>query len=113
MSEHYWDGTDIMDIINSCPECNSGAHRYYRQVSAHQRAVHAIGARLVAYRINRRPEQREEILGMARMALVLGAIDPATHTELLRLLYPLDDPHPVITPNQTTAPTASIAEEVH
>ncbi|MDV6319593.1 hypothetical protein [Chromohalobacter sp. HP20-39] len=102
-----------MDIINSRPECNSGARRYYRQVSAHQRAVHTIGARLVAYRINGRPEQLEEILGMARMALTLGAIDPATHTELLRLLYPLDDPHPGTTPNHTNASTASMAEEVH
>ncbi|WP_069384034.1 hypothetical protein [Halomonas caseinilytica] len=102
-----------MNTISPRSECNSGAHHDYRQVSAHQRAVHAIGARLVAYRINGLPEQRGEILGMARMAMALGAIDAATHTELLQLLYPIGELHPATTSNTPTTALVPVAQEAH
>ncbi|NIC37194.1 hypothetical protein HBJ58_10950 [Halomonas desiderata] len=55
-------------------------------LTAHQAAVITIGRLLVAYRVNRRSEQRAELLGMARMAAALGALDAATHAFLLDLV---------------------------
>lgn len=61
-------------------------------ITAHQAAVTTIGALLVAYRINGRAEQRAELLGMAKMAVALGAIDADTHAYLLNLITPNDIP---------------------
>lgn len=61
-------------------------------ITAHQAAVTTIGALLVAYRINGRAEQRAELLGMAKMAVALGAIDADTHACLLNLIIPNDIP---------------------
>ncbi|WP_046080019.1 hypothetical protein [Halomonas sp. HG01] len=95
-----------MDISNAQRDCNSAARPY--QLTKQQTAVIAIGRLLVPYRVNCRPEQRAELMGMARMALALGAIDAATHAHLLELLSPDYTP-------TTTSPTQDMAprQEVH
>lgn len=42
--------------------------------SAHQ-ALAIIGAELIAYRVNRKPEQRARLLGLVQMANVFGAFN--------------------------------------
>ncbi|MCM2131968.1 hypothetical protein [Larsenimonas rhizosphaerae] len=56
-----------------------------------QKAVALIGTRLIELRVNRRSEQFAEVLGMARMALTLGAISRADYTDLLEDLNTLLD----------------------
>nr|WP_163503966.1 hypothetical protein [Halomonas socia] len=51
-----------------------------------QAAVITIGRLLIPYRVNARPEQRAELIGMARMAAALGAITPDEHAHLLSLI---------------------------
>ena len=56
-------------------------------IPPHQIATAAIGAKLIAFRVNRRPEQLAHLLGMTRMATVLGAI---TQEECQQFLVDLD-----------------------
>lgn len=70
------------------PAPRASARLRSSQLSAHQTAVINIGRLLVAYRVNGHPEQRAEIIGMAKMAAALGALDAATHAHLLDLISP-------------------------
>ncbi|WP_128691134.1 hypothetical protein [Chromohalobacter israelensis] len=56
-------------------------------VPPNQIAIAVIGAKLVAFRVNRRPEQLAHLLGMVRMAAELGAI---TQEERQQFLADLD-----------------------
>lgn len=42
--------------------------------SSNHQAVAIIGAELIAYRVNRKPEQRARLLGLVQMADTLGAL---------------------------------------
>jgi len=42
-----------------------------------------IGAKLIAYRVNRKPEQLHQLLGMARMATALNVLSYHDHDQLL------------------------------
>ncbi|MFI0471646.1 hypothetical protein ACGLWX_02855 [Halomonas sp. HMF6819] len=46
-------------------------------------ATALIGTKLIAYRVNRRPEQLSYLLGLVRMALALGHISSDDHAQLL------------------------------
>ncbi|MNC30992.1 hypothetical protein D3C75_792960 [compost metagenome] len=50
------------------------SHTIIDQSSNHQ-AVAIIGAELIAYRVNRKPEQRARLLGLVQMADILGALN--------------------------------------
>jgi len=56
-------------------------------IPPHQIATAVIGAKLIAFRVNRRPEQLAHLLGMTRMAAELGAI---TQEERQQFLADLD-----------------------
>lgn len=51
--------------------------------SPHQIATALIGTRLIAYRVNRRPDQLSYLLGLVRMAAELDAISVAEHKQFL------------------------------
>ncbi|WP_444984888.1 hypothetical protein [Halomonas mongoliensis] len=77
-----------MNPINLQQKRNSAARLSSVDLTPHQAAVIHIGRLLVAYRVNGYPEQRAEIIGMAKMAAALGALDAATHAHLLDLISP-------------------------
>lgn len=54
--------------------------------SLQQIAVAQLGARLIVYRVNRRPAQREQLLGMLAMAQALGALPTPEHQALTTIL---------------------------
>ncbi|MDR5901041.1 hypothetical protein [Halomonas icarae] len=64
------------------------------ELSAHQNAVNTIGKLLVAYRVNGHPDQRAELIGMAKMAVALGALDTETYAYLIDLISQDDTPSP-------------------
>ncbi len=80
-------GKNTMHPSNLQQKSNAASRRS-AAISAHQAAVIHIGRLLVAYRVNGYPEQRAEIIGMAKMAAALGALDAATHAHLLDLISP-------------------------
>ncbi|XKE44612.1 hypothetical protein LG302_14720 [Halomonas organivorans] len=53
------------------------------QIPSQQIATALIGSQLIAYRINRRPDQLSYLLGLARMASALYAIDTDEHERFL------------------------------
>ncbi|WP_110686503.1 hypothetical protein [Salinicola aestuarinus] len=52
-------------------------------IPPHQIATAVIGAKLIAFRVNRRPDQLAHLLGMTRMAAELGAITPDERQQFL------------------------------
>lgn len=46
-------------------------------------ATALIGAQLIAFRVNRRPDQLSHLLGLLRMASALGHVSPEDHAQLL------------------------------
>lgn len=55
----------------------------HTQLSPSQVSTALIGAKLIAYRVNRKPEQLHQLLGMARMACALNALSYQDHDQLL------------------------------
>lgn len=55
----------------------------HTQISPSQVSTALIGAKLIAYRVNRKPEQLHQLLGMARMACALKALSYQEHDQLL------------------------------
>lgn len=53
----------------------SNPHALNPSSTSHRQAVAMIGAELIAYRVNRKPEQRARLLGLAQMATALGALN--------------------------------------
>ncbi|WP_095149073.1 hypothetical protein [Pseudomonas sp. Irchel s3a18] len=53
--------------------------------STHQ-AIALIGAELIAYRVNRLPEQRAHLLGLVQMADTLGALSSTDRATLATTL---------------------------
>lgn len=88
MSHRSPKGKNTMHPINLQQKRNSAARSRSIDLTPHQAAVIHIGRLLVAYRVNGHPEQRAEIIGMAKMAAALGALDAATHAHLLDLISP-------------------------
>lgn len=58
----------------------ASAHNLY---SPSQVTPALIGAKLIAYRFNRKPEQLHQLLGMARMASALNTLSYQEHDQLL------------------------------
>lgn len=84
-------GKDTMHPSNLQQKSNAASRRT-AALSAHQTAVNTIGKLLVAYRVNGRPDQRAELVGMARMAVALGALDAETYAYLIDLISQDDAP---------------------
>ncbi|UBR49424.1 hypothetical protein KF947_19170 [Halomonas sp. FeN2] len=61
---------------------SQGAYTH-TQISPTHIATALIGAKLIAYRVNRKPEQLQQLLGMARMATALNALSYQEHDQLL------------------------------
>lgn len=61
---------------------SQGAYTH-TQISPSQVSTALIGAKLIAYRVNRKPEQLHQLLGMARMACALKALSYQEHDQLL------------------------------
>ncbi|KAA0010754.1 hypothetical protein F0A17_16180 [Billgrantia pellis] len=53
------------------------------EIPQHQIATALIGTKLIAYRINRRPDQLAYLLGLVRMASAVGAISIDEHKQFL------------------------------
>lgn len=54
--------------------------------TGHRHAVAMIGAELIAYRVNRQPEQRARLLGLAQMAAALGVLNASDRATLVASL---------------------------
>ncbi|MNU07577.1 hypothetical protein D3C72_2532340 [compost metagenome] len=54
--------------------------------SSNSLAIAIIGAELIAYRINRLPEQRAHLLGLVQMADTLGALNSTDRATLATTL---------------------------
>ncbi|WP_141441362.1 hypothetical protein [Vreelandella titanicae] len=66
------------------PMANQSQGAYtHTQISPSQISTALIGAKLIAYRVNRKPEQLHQLLGMARMACALNALSYQEHDQLL------------------------------
>lgn len=66
------------------PMANQSQGAYtHTQISPSHIATALIGAKLIAYRVNRKPEQLQQLLGMARMATALNALSYQEHDQLL------------------------------
>jgi len=66
------------------PMANQSQGAYtHTQISPTHIATALIGAKLIAYRVNRKPEQLQQLLGMARMATALNALSYQEHDQLL------------------------------
>ncbi|RUR28073.1 hypothetical protein [Vreelandella nanhaiensis] len=61
---------------------SQGAYTH-TQISPSQIATALIGTKLIAYRVNRRPEQLSYLLGLVRMATALGHISSEDHSQLM------------------------------
>lgn len=61
---------------------SQGAYTH-TQIPPSQVSTALIGAKLIAYRVNRKPEQLHQLLGMARMACALNALSYQEHDQLL------------------------------
>ena len=55
----------------------------HTQISPSHIATALIGAKLIAYRVNRKPAQLHQLLGMARMATALKLLSYQEHDQLL------------------------------
>lgn len=55
----------------------------HTQIPPSQIATALIGTKLIAYRVNRRPEQLSYLLGLVRMAAALGHISSEDHSQLM------------------------------
>lgn len=55
----------------------------HTQISPSHIATALIGAKLIAYRVNRKPEQLHQLLGMARMATALKLLSYQEYDQLL------------------------------
>ncbi|MFU1520128.1 hypothetical protein ACM25P_16850 [Vreelandella alkaliphila] len=55
----------------------------HTHVSPSHVAIALIGAKLIAYRVNRKPAQLHQLLGMARMATALNLLSYQEHDQLL------------------------------
>lgn len=55
----------------------------HTHVSPSHVAIALIGAKLIAYRVNRKPAQFHQLLGMARMATALNLLSYQEHDQLL------------------------------
>lgn len=62
------------------PSQGASAHTH---ASPSHIATALIGAKLIAYRVNRRPEQLSYLLGLVRMATALGHISSEDHSQLM------------------------------
>jgi hypothetical protein len=75
---------DSKDQIGVLPMANHSPGAYtHTQISPSQVSTALIGAKLIAYRVNRKPEQLQQLLGMARMATALNALSYQEHDQLL------------------------------
>lgn len=92
-SQHSPKGKDKMNPTILQPKSKTTARRS-AALSAHQTAVNTIGKLLIPYRVNGRPAQRAELIGMAKMAVALGALDDETFAYLLDLISQDDAPAP-------------------
>jgi len=97
MSNHSRKGKDTMHPSN-LQQKRKAPPRRSAEVSAHQTAVSTIGRLLVAYRVNGRPDQRAELIGMAKMAVALGALDADTYSYLIDLISQDDAPEAPVPP---------------
>lgn len=61
---------------------SQGAYTH-THVSPSHIATALIGAKLIAYRVNRKPAQLNQLLGMARMATALKLLSSQEHDQLL------------------------------
>lgn len=61
------------------------------EIPQHQIATALIGTKLIAYRVNRRPDQLAYLLGLVRMASAVGAISIDEHKQFLADLDTLLD----------------------
>lgn len=57
-------------------------HLHALNPSSNSLAIAVIGAELIAYRINRLPEQRARLLGLVQMADTLGALNSTDRATL-------------------------------
>lgn len=77
-------GGDSRYQIGVSPMANQSQGAYtHTQISPSHIATALIGAKLIAYRVNRKPEQLHQLLGMARMATALNALSYQEHDQLL------------------------------
>ncbi|WP_157693179.1 hypothetical protein [Halomonas sp. R57-5] len=75
---------DSKNQIGVSPMANQSQGAYtHTQISPSQVSTALIGAKLIAYRVNRKPEQLHQLLGMARMACALNALSYQEHDQLL------------------------------
>ncbi|QNU62053.1 hypothetical protein [Vreelandella titanicae] len=78
------DRGDSKHQIGVLPMANQSQGAYtHTQISPSHIATALIGAKLIAYRVNRKPEQLHQLLGMARMACALNALSYQEHDQLL------------------------------
>ena len=61
-------------------------HIHVLNPSSNSLAIAIIGAELIAYRINRLPEQRAHLLGLVQMADTLGALSSTDRATLATTL---------------------------
>ncbi|GEK50636.1 hypothetical protein [Vreelandella venusta] len=72
------------EISRSLPMANhSQGASTHTHVSPSHVAIALIGAKLIAYRVNRKPAQLHQLLGMARMATALNLLSYQEHDQLL------------------------------
>ncbi|WP_223516334.1 hypothetical protein [Pseudomonas sp. GL-B-19] len=57
-------------------------HIHALNPSSNSLAIAIIGAELIAYRVNRLPEQRAHLLGLVQMASTLGALSKTDRATL-------------------------------
>lgn len=68
----------VLPMANHSQGASTHAH-----VSPSHVAIALIGAKLIAYRVNRKPVQLHQLLGMARMATALNLLSYQEHDQLL------------------------------
>ena len=68
----------VLPMANHSQGASTHAH-----VSPSHVAIALIGAKLIAYRVNRKPAQLHQLLGMARMATALNLLSYQEHDQLL------------------------------
>ena len=75
---------DSKEQIGVLPMANhSQGASTHTHVSPSHVAIALIGAKLIAYRVNRKPAQLHQLLGMARMATALNLLSYQEHDQLL------------------------------
>lgn len=78
------DRGDSKEQIGVLPMANhSQGASTHTQISPSHIATALIGAKLIAYRVNRKPEQLHQLLGMARMATALKLLSYQEYDQLL------------------------------